>query len=235
MVALFVVATISVFLLVDYLVYRARKRRGLSAQEAGAGVKSRFVIPKGYFIGKGHTWVELLPNGTTRIGLDDFVQKIVGPIHGITPVSLGSKVARGEQLFSIRQGEKALSFYSPVSGRVIAVNNDIIQHPGSARKEPYKTGWVVALEPVDLSDELKHLSIGREAAEWMKREVKRFRDFIASQAPNGESGDSALPAGVTLLDGGIPVNDVLEHSPLETWRQFEHDFLCESDLNTKLN
>ncbi len=235
MVALFVIATISLFLVVDYFVYRARKRKGLSSREVDAGLKSRFVIPKGYFIGKGHTWVELLPNGTTRIGLDDFVQKIVGPMDGIRTIPSGSTVARGQRLFSVNQGEKTLSFYSPISGRVISVNDELVQHPGSARKEPYKSGWVVAVEPADLSRELKQLSIGREAAERIKREVKRFRDFIASQSAPGNRDSTAVAAGVTLLDGGVPVNDVLEHSTQEMWNKFEHDFLCESDLSTEPN
>ncbi len=225
MVALFVVATIIVFLSIDYFVQRAAKRKAALAPAARVSTKPRFIIPKGYFFGRGHTWVELLPDGLTRVGLDDFVQKILGPVSGVELIPANTVVQKGDKLFTLRQGGKEVSFRAPISGRVVAINDDLAHSPGVVRQEPYKGGWVLMIEPTNLAADIKQLSIGNEAALWLKEEIKRFRNFITAQTEALASSGATAPAGVTLMDGGTPVNDVMEHSSQEIWRRFETDFL----------
>ncbi len=232
MVALFVVATIIVFFVIDYFVQRAEKRKAALSPAAQVPPKPKFVIPKGYFFGKGHTWVELLPDGTTRIGLDDFVQKILGSVDRVRVAPLDGKIARGEKIFSVEQGTKVMSFRAPISGRVVAVNDELVHFPDMVKKEPYKAGWVVAIEPSDLAVEIKQLSIGSEAAQWLKEEIKRFRNFITAQMSLLAGSGSPALAGTTLMDGGLPVNDVMERSPQEVWEMFENDFLASANGKT---
>ncbi len=235
MVALFVVATIIIFLGIDYFVQRAAKRKAALSPAAQVSAKPRFMIPKGYFFGKGHTWVELLPDGLTRVGLDDFVQKILGPVGEVETIPVNTIVRKGDKLFTVRQGGKEMSFRAPISGKVVAFNDGLSHSPGVVRKEPYKGGWVTLVEPTNLAGEIKQLSIGNEAALWLKDEIKRFRNFITAQSEAlGAAGTPSL-AGVTLMDGGIPVNDVMEHSPQEVWQKFENDFLAASNGNQKTN
>jgi glycine cleavage system H protein len=223
MVAIFVVATIIVFLGIDYFVQRAEKRK--AAQVAPSGAKPQFVIPKGYFFGRGHTWVELLPDNLTRIGLDDFCQKVIGRIDDITFVPRGKEIVRGGELFSVRQGEKSLSFRSPISGKIVSFNDELTHSPDVLRKKPYSDGWVATIESEHLDRETKPLSRGEEAALWLREEIKRFRNFIAAQ------GNSPALAGATLLDGGVPVEGVMEHTSKEVWRDFEKDFLSNAEKN----
>ena len=222
MVAIFVVATIIVFLVIDYFVQRAEKRK--VPQAISVSAKTRFIIPKGYFFGKGHTWIELLPGNLARVGLDDFAQKIIGRIDDVTFRSVGDEVAKGDTLFTLRQGEKILSFRAPISGRVVSFNDELTISPDVLRKKPYSDGWAVIIKPANLEGESKLLSRGDEAAQWLKEEIKRFRNFITSHG-NTSLGGSLAAAGTTMLDGGTPVDGVMEHSSKETWQQFESDFL----------
>jgi len=223
MVAIFVVATIIVFLVIDYFVQRAEKRK---VAHVAVPSKARFVIPKGYFFGRGHTWIEILSDNLARIGLDDFSQKIIGKIDDVGFVPAGSEVAKGDKLFIVRQGEKTLSFCAPISGKIISFNEELTHSPDALRRKPYSDGWVAIIKPTNLDKEKDLLSRGEEAAQWLKEEIKRFRNFITAQ------GDSALTApavaGMTLLDGGTPVEGVMEHSSKKIWEQFENDFLASS-------
>jgi glycine cleavage system H lipoate-binding protein len=230
MVALFVVATIIVFFIIDYFVQRAEKRKR-ALQPVSSSAKARFVIPKNYLFGKGHVWVELLtgvssPKGAvrTRVGLDDFVQKIVGRIDDISFAPSNDEIAKGDKLFTIRQGDKVLSFVSPVSGRVISFNEELLHSPDILRKKPYSDGWVAIVELSDL-DEIKYLPKGTDAAQWLKDEIKRFRNFITAQAAQVSSRGVPSLAGATMMDGGIPVEGVMERSPQDTWKEFEISFL----------
>ncbi|HUI29429.1 MAG TPA: hypothetical protein VLX91_04360 [Candidatus Acidoferrales bacterium] len=234
MVAIFVVATIIVFLIIDYFVQRAEKHKVV--QTSSATVKARFIIPKGYFFGRGHTWIEILSNSLARIGLDDFSQKIIGRIDEVAFIPTGKEVMKGDRLFAVQQGSNALWFRAPISGKVVSFNDELTHSPDVVRKKPYSDGWVAIIEPANLEKETKLLSMGEEAAQWLKEEIKRFRNFITAQGTtNASSGLPALAAtaaartGATLLDGGIPVEGVMEHSSKETWQKFENDFLTNGD------
>ena len=224
MVALFVVATIIVFLVIEYFVQRAEKRKKAVAPANEVASKARFILPKDYFFGKGHVWVELLSGGSARLGLDDFVQKIVGRIDDVNFIPVNSDVAKGDKLFTLQQGQKTVSFRAPISGRVVSFNEELVNSPDVLRKKPYADGWVAIVEPSNL-DEIRSLPKGTDAAQWLREEIKRFRNFITEQV--GRSGLAGVPspAGVTLMDGGIPVEGAMEHSSSEVWQRFEKDFL----------
>ncbi|MGO9481397.1 MAG: glycine cleavage system protein H [Candidatus Kryptoniota bacterium] len=228
MVALFVVATIIVFFIIDYFVQRAEKRKKAVAPAADIASRARFIIPKEYFFGKGHVWIELLSGGYARIGLDDFVQKIVGRIDDVGFIPLDGKIAKGDKLFTIQQGAKNLSFQTPISGKIVSFNDELTHSPDVLRKKPYADGWVAIIEPSNL-DEIKSLSKGTDAAQWLKEEIKRFRNFITTQSAPAASMSTPSLAGVTLMDGGTPVEGVMEHSSRETWQNFENNFLKNSD------
>ena len=221
MVAIFVVATIIVFLVIDYFIQRAEKRKVV--QVAAAPAKARFVIPKGYFFGHGHTWIEVLSDNLARVGLDDFAQKIIGRIDDVAFLPAGDEVAKGDVLFAIRQGEKELSFRAPISGKVVSFNDELTSSPDVLRTKPYSDGWVAIIRPENLENEKQLLSRGEAAAQWLREEIKRFRNFITIQG-NSSLGSPAI-AGATMMDGGTPVEGVMEHSSKETWKKFENDFL----------
>ena len=226
MVAIFVVATIIGFLIIDYFVQRAEKKRVALAPAPSTSTKPRFVIPKGYFFGKGHTWVEVLSNGMARIGVDDFVQRIVGKVDKVTVVPVGSAVRTGDKVFEIKQGTKVMAFHAPISGKLAAFNEDLSSLPNLINKDTYNGGWIAVIQPSDLAADIKKLPIGNDAAQWLREEIKKFRNFISAELSASTAGaPGKLAMGTTLLDGGIPVDSVMRDASQEVWRKFENNFL----------
>jgi len=228
MVALFVVATIIVFFIIDYFVQRVEKRKKVESPVTAITSKAQFIIPKEYFLGKGHVWVELLPSGFVRVGLDDFVQKIVGGIDDVGFIPVNSEVVKGDKLFALHRGGKIMSLQSPISGKVVSFNEELVNSPDVVRKKPYADGWVAIVEPSNL-DEIRSLPKGTDAAQWLRGEIKRFRHFITEQTSNSLGAPS--PAGVTLMDGGVPVEGAMERSSKEVWQKFEDGFLRNANKN----
>lgn len=222
MVALFVLASILVFVLIDLFVQRAQRRR-----EALAPVKlpvaDRFLIPRGYFLSRGHSWIELMFSGNARVGIDDFVQKLVGPVDAVQAAPLHSEIAKGEPLLTITRDGRKLSVPSPLSGTIVEVNSELLKQPAVLNADPYVSGWGVVIEPSRLASELRLFTIAEGAATWLKGEVTRFRNFIKESA--ARMAGEPMPAGVTLLDGGTPVAGVLQMTDQKTWNSFQHEFL----------
>jgi glycine cleavage system H protein len=215
MVAILVVATILLFLGVELL------RKRTIRQKTVAAPSEHIAIPKGYFISKAHTWVEVMFSGEARIGIDDFVQKIIGTVETIDAVPAGTEVKRGETIMTLHHGTKSLTVPVPISGKVTQVNQQALASPQFVNTDPYIGGWIALIAPTNISAEIKLLSIAEDAANWFKKEISRFRDFIKAQAPTG----TLAPAGVTMLDGGMPLSGALEHCPEKTWQAFQQEFL----------
>ena len=219
MVALFVIATILLCVGIELLRDRAKQRQ--TAPAAARVQADRFLLPKGFFISKAHTWVEMTFSGEARIGVDDFAQKVIGAIDRIDIASLGSDVRKGETLLTVQHGNCSLKIPAPISGKVMRVNESLLASPDMLHQDPYIAGWVAVIAPKNISAELKLLSIADDAAKWLKKEVSRFRDFIKDQVAAG----TPAPVGVTMLDGGAPLKGVLEQCGEKTWNAFQKEFL----------
>ena len=229
MVALFVIGTIVVSILIEYFLQRSKQRRVSKAVTASRAVSTdKFLLPRGYFFNHGHAWIEILFSGNARVGIDDFVQKIVGNINAIDVLQAGTEVKKGETLFTLRQENRTLSFTAPISGKIVELNTALLQSPSLLKNDPYFEGWVALIEPRNIASEIRLLTVADEAAEWLRHELRRFREFITS-TPTAD-GIPTL-SGATLHDGGMPMRSVLERADSETWESFQQQFL--SDVQHK--
>lgn len=165
--------------------------------------RSRFElnVPAGVFVSPHHAWAKIELNGLVRIGIDDLLRKLFGPVEHVLLPESGKKYEKGETLFSIVFGEYTLDFPAPISGRVVANNNEHADHPEWLSIKPFELGWICALEPANLGGELPGLKIGAEAVAWYQEELDRFSslsDRLGDEAPSaGETADRqpGSPAG----------------------------------------
>jgi len=222
MVAIFVVATVLVCLTIELLRQHAAERKAALAPIRPQTVPERFLLPRGFFIGRGHSWVELMFSGHARVGVDDFTQKVIGKVDRVEVAPLNTNVKKGDVIARLAHGGRTLSITAPISGRILHVNEDLLHAPELIRKDPYVSGWLLEIIPDNVGPELKSLSIADEAAQWLRQEIARFRDFVQAQISTG----APMPAGATLLDGGVPLNGVLEQFNEKTWQAFEQEFLA---------
>jgi len=172
-----------------------------------------FNVPAGVFVSPGHLWARIELTGEVRVGIDDFARKTIGEIDDILLPKPGKSVQQGDNLFTIRQQGRSLTFPSPLSGRVVAVNPDLADHVDYLTINPYQIGWVCRLSPDRLATELESLRIGTNAVEWYREEIERFRgmaETIAKQHP-----ESSQPSDETA--GGAMSEDL--------WNEFARSFL----------
>ena len=144
-----------------------------------------FNVPAGYFVSQNHTWVNIEMNGTARVGLDDFVRKIVGKIDKVDLPQPGRQIKKGELLFSIRKNSQTIDISSPISGKISLINAEHVEHPEWIGSKPFELSWMCCLEPSNLSEELGSLKIGADSIAWYKREIDKYKE-IAQELSKGE-------------------------------------------------
>ncbi len=145
-----------------------------------------YCVPGGAFVAKGHAWARIEPGGQVRIGLDDFARKALGSVSAIKMPDHGREFRQGEPLFTAQRGTEVYTFASPVSGKVVASNENLKGDPGIVIQSPYDRGWVLRLQPTDLAAELPELRIGKPVVEWYQEEISRLRKAIQEASPKAD-------------------------------------------------
>jgi len=110
------------------------------------------MYPDNYKYTDDHEWI-LVQGDTGRIGITDYAQKQLGDIVFLDLPEVGKKVAKGEVLGSIESVKAVSEVFSPVSGEVTEINQDLAGHPESVNKDPHGS-WMVVVRlsnPAELS------------------------------------------------------------------------------------
>ncbi|AFL66572.1 glycine cleavage system protein GcvH [Desulfurococcus amylolyticus] len=89
----------------------------------------------------------LLENGRIRVGISDYAQKELKDIVSVELPEVGRVVRKGEELGIIDSIKASSSYYAPVSGRIVEVNEELSTTPELLNKDPYGAGWIIVIEP----------------------------------------------------------------------------------------
>ena len=102
-----------------------------------------------------HEWVGIVGNVAT-IGITDFAQGELGDIVFVEFPELSSTVEKGQSAGSIEAVKTVADLYMPISGTVIAVNENLDDNPEAVNDTPYGDGWMVKIEIAN-QDEISDL------------------------------------------------------------------------------
>ncbi len=148
-------------------------------------------VPGGIYVAPEHTWVGIDITGEARIGLDDFALKSLEDIKDVDFPTQGSHIRKGEPLFTLRRGERTLTFPSPLTGKVTGVNHDLTYYLELVTRRPFALGWICCLEPTRLSQELADLKIGADALSWYESEIRDFWSRLTTLRNAEDEGERA--------------------------------------------
>ena len=179
-------------------------------------------IPQGIYFNKNHTWAHLGDSGAARVGVDDFVQRMVGELQLSGLKAPGDPIKKGDLLAEIAQDGKMLKVFSPISGEVIEVNDLLAEDPGLMNDDPYQKGWIYRIKPSNWIKDTSSCLLAEKASQWSEAELTRFKDFLSTGAMRKYASE---PSMVMLQDGGEIVDNVLSELPLEVWEGFQEEFL----------
>jgi len=160
-------------------------------------------IKKSLYYHPGHTWVSVEEADEVRIGIDQFLGKMIGKVKGIMLPLLGGRFAQGETLCSIIQEEGILHIVFPVSGSILSVNQKLKDHPELVSKDPLGEGFLLTLRPKNFQRDQKHLFFGEAALFWHQKELERFKTAVVSELSTDQKG-----LGMTMQDGEIRLRDI---------------------------
>ena len=98
-----------------------------------------------------HEWA-LAENGIVIVGITDHAQAALGDVVYVELPETGQWLGAGEEAGVVESVKAASDFYAPVSGTVIAINENLEDAPDSVNQDPYGDGWFFKVEPDDLAE-----------------------------------------------------------------------------------
>ena len=90
---------------------------------------------------RSHEWVRIESNGEAVVGISDHAQASLGDIVFVELPEVGAIVHLKNEIAVVESVKAASDVYSPVSGEITAINEELLESPEMVNKVPYDGGW----------------------------------------------------------------------------------------------
>ncbi len=97
-------------------------------------------------------WIRM-EGKTGTVGITDHAQEQLSDIVFVEiVVNVGDEVHKGDTCATVESVKAAADVYMPVSGKVLAINEDLPSKPEQVNNDPYGAAWMVKIEPSDVKE-----------------------------------------------------------------------------------
>ena len=106
------------------------------------------MYPNDYRYTKEHEWIKVAGD-EALVGITDFAQHQLGDIIYVELPQVGKELAVRQSLSVVESVKSVSDVYAPISGQVVAVNDELAQTADLVNKDPHGKGWIVRLKIKD--------------------------------------------------------------------------------------
>lgn len=182
-------------------------------------------LDRDLFYHPSHMWMRIEAGGETRVGLDDFGQRLLGAVYSVALPLWGTEIKHGESCCRAALQSGVATLLSPIAGRITETNLSLRLQPSLVNRDPYGSGWLMLIGPTDLEACLKQLLYGQKAKGWLAEEIEKLRLLINSFTNDEDN----VP--LTLNDGGFLTTEFLKGLSVEQTRRVISSFFSFSSID----
>ncbi|MBF0330557.1 MAG: glycine cleavage system protein GcvH [Candidatus Omnitrophica bacterium] len=119
-----------------------------------------------YLYTKEHEWISI-EDGVGVIGISEYAQSTLGDITFVELPNVDVEVEQFEQLTALESVKAASDIFSPMSGRVVEINDKVSEDPGLINRSCYDKGWIAKIE-ISNMDEASNLMTASEYESYLE-------------------------------------------------------------------
>lgn len=108
-------------------------------------------VPEDLRYSEEHEWAKV-EDDLVRVGITDYAQHQLGDVVYVELPGWGDTFGFMEPFGVVESVKAASDLYAPVAGTVVEVNTELEDAPELVNEDPYGDGWMIVIEPDDLSD-----------------------------------------------------------------------------------
>jgi glycine cleavage system H lipoate-binding protein len=197
-----------------------RQRKAVAPAEEKTPLTIKLKLPsalEGIFVHPGHAWVKVLDPSLITVGVDDFTTSVFGSVEALFLPQSGSRIRQGEKAWRLRRGSRELSQTSPISGTVVALNQELADNPKLLAQKDTERNWILKIRPDRLKGELQNLLHGTILKRWNQA----VKDQLVTTLTTAE-----FPV---LQEGGEIKSDLGNELTSEQWEKVTQEFFDSTD------
>ncbi len=126
--------------------------------------------PKDLRYHKEHEWIRVEGNKAT-LGISNFAQDALGDIVFVDLPKPSSKVSANQPIGEVESTKTTSTIYTPLSGTITGVNDELKDHPEIVNSDPYGKGWMAVIELAD-PKEIEGLMTAEQYQKFLESEKK---------------------------------------------------------------
>jgi glycine cleavage system H protein len=130
-----------------------------------------FKVPVTYLFHDGETWIRE-EKEIAIVGISDYLQTTGGDVSFVELPEPGQIVEQGKQMGSLETIKAVLPILSPLSGKVVKINEELLSKPEFINEDPYGSGWLAEIAPSGWEEEKKILL---PAGDYFSRMMEKAR------------------------------------------------------------
>lgn len=101
---------------------------------------------------ESHEWVRDNGDGTVTIGISEHAQEMLGDVVFVDLPEVDSHIDAGDSFSLVESVKAASDIYTPMTGTIVEVNEELSDSPELINDEPYEGGWIAKIKAADLSE-----------------------------------------------------------------------------------
>ncbi len=109
-------------------------------------------IPENLKYLESHEWAKIEDDGTVTVGISDHAQELLGDIVFVELPQVGSSIEKQADVAVVESVKAASDVYSPVTGEIIATNENLENAPETVNSSPYDDGWFFKIKPTNIEE-----------------------------------------------------------------------------------
>ncbi len=96
-----------------------------------------------------HEWLRPEEDGSVTIGITDYAQSALGDLVYVELPEVGQDLENGGEMAVVESVKAASDVYAPLSGSILAINEELADDPEKINADPYGDGWIIRIQPAD--------------------------------------------------------------------------------------
>lgn len=118
-----------------------------------------------------HLWVRIIEDSSMAVvGVSLYANQRLANMTYVDLPQLGAEIDINEEIGLLESNENTHSIYSPLSGEIVAINDELENNPHLINSDPYGDGWIYKIKLINL-DEIDELMLAEEYQDFVKTTV----------------------------------------------------------------
>ena len=106
-------------------------------------------LPGDLYYTNEHEWLRKEEDGNITVGITDYAQAALGDLVYVETPEIGQNIDAGGEMAVVESVKAASDVYSPLSGKITNVNENLANEPQIINLDPYGEGWIACIFPSD--------------------------------------------------------------------------------------